>query len=213
MTTITTIISDFGGVLTTPLVNSFMSVQDRTGIPMEALGRALAAADEEQGAHPLFELECGRISEAAFLATLGEYLEPELGHRPELHNFREMYFDALDPNEELFARYRELHGQGYRLALLTNNVREWEPLWRSMLPIDEIFDTVVDSAFVGHRKPDPEIYAITTERLGNPDPAEVVFIDDFAHNIEAARKAGWNAIHFRDTAQVLTELERLLDSG
>ena len=45
-------------------------------------------------------------------------------------------------------------------------MREWEPLWRSKLPIDEVFDVVVDSAFVGTRKPEPEIYAITLERLG-----------------------------------------------
>lgn len=210
---ITTIISDFGGVLTTPLINSFMAVQDRTGIPMEALGKAMAAAHEEQGVHPLFELECGRVSEVAFLETLGDYLEPELGHRPELHNFKEMYFEALDPNEELFASYRELHAESYRMALLTNNVREWEPLWRAMLPIDEIFEIVVDSAFVGHRKPDREIYEITLERLGNPPPSDVVFIDDFEHNVEAARELGWNAIRFHETEQVLTDLGEMLGTG
>ena len=52
------------------------------------------------------------------------------------------------------------------MAILTNNVREWEPLWRAMLPVDEIFELVVDSAFVGMRKPDPRIYELTLERLG-----------------------------------------------
>ncbi len=61
---------------------------------------------------------------------------------------------------------RELGGGGRTMALLTNNVREWEPRWRAMLPVDEIFGTVVDSAFVGCRKPDPEIYGITLERIG-----------------------------------------------
>ena len=55
------------------------------------------------------------------------------------------------------------------MALLTNNVREWEPLWRSMLPVDEIFELVVDSAFVGMRKPEPEIYELTLERLRERD--------------------------------------------
>ena len=54
------------------------------------------------------------------------------------------------------------------MALLTNNVREWEPLWRAKLPdIDEIFEVIVDSAFVGMRKPDREIYTLTLERLGD----------------------------------------------
>ena len=54
-----------------------------------------------------------------------------------------------------------LRAAGYRMALLTNNVREWELRWRALAPIDEIFELVVDSAFVGVRKPDPEIYELT----------------------------------------------------
>ena len=38
-----------------------------------------------------------------------------------------------------------------------------------MLPVDEIFELVVDSAFVGIREPDPEIYELTVERLGATD--------------------------------------------
>ena len=54
-----------------------------------------------------------------------------------------------------------------RTALLTNNVRRQEPLWRAKLPeLDEIFELVVDSAFVGMRKPEPGIYELTVERLG-----------------------------------------------
>ena len=34
-----------------------------------------------------------------------------------------------------------------------------------MLPVDEIFELVVDSAFVGMRKPEPEIYRLTLGRL------------------------------------------------
>ena len=54
---------------------------------------------------------------------------------------------------------RGLRGRGVRTALLTNNVREWEPLWRAKLPeVDEFFELVVDSAFVGLRKPDHAIF-------------------------------------------------------
>ncbi len=38
------------------------------------------------------------------------------------------------------------------MGLLTNIVREWEPRWRAMLPVVELFDDVVDSARVGLRK-------------------------------------------------------------
>ena len=72
-----------------------------------------------------------------------------------MHGFKEIYFEALDPNEPMIELMRRLQSSGLRMALLTNNVREWEPLWRAMLPVDEIFELVVDSAFVGMRKPDP----------------------------------------------------------
>ena len=71
--------------------------------------------------------------------------------------------------------------------MLTNNVREWEPLWRSMLPVDEIFETVVDSAFVGCRKPESQIYELTLERIGMPAEA-CLFVDDVEVNCEGARR-------------------------
>ena len=94
------------------------------------------------------------------------------------------------------------------MALLTNNVREWEPLWRSMLPVDEIFELVVDSAFVGMRKPDAEIYELTLERLGGVAPAECLFVDDIEVNCDAARELGMSAVHFRDNEQAIPEIRR-----
>ena len=86
---------------------------------------------------------------------------------------------------------RELRDRGYRMAILTNNVREWEELWRAKLPVDEIFELVVDSAWVGMRKPDPAIYQLTIERLGGARRrSECLFVDDNELNVEAARELG-----------------------
>ena len=76
------------------------------------------------------------------------------------------------------------------MAILTNNVREWEELWRAKLPVDEIFELVVDSAWVGMRKPDPAIYQLTISGSGASSPHECLFVDDNEGNIEAARAAG-----------------------
>jgi putative hydrolase of the HAD superfamily len=209
------VISDFGGVLTTPLIQSFAAFQDQTGIAVEALGRAMQKAAERDGAHPLVELECGRITEPDFLDALAADLEPELGHRPELHRFREIYFDALDPNEPMIELMRDLRHSGYRTAMLTNNVREWEPLWRSMLPVDEIFELVVDSGFEGVRKPEPEIYERTVERLGGGiGMADCLFVDDTEINVVAARELGMYAVQFRTNDQALDEIRAALaDDG
>jgi putative hydrolase of the HAD superfamily len=204
------VVSDFGGVLTTPLLGAFERVQDGIDVPPEAYGEAMAHCLREDGVHPLFALERGEISEAEFLARLERGLAATRGIDVSLHGFGARLMDALAPNHELFDHYRALRrDRGIRFALCTNNVREWEPLWRSKLPVDELFEVVVDSAFVGTRKPEPEIYAITLERLGLPAGA-CAFVDDLEHNVAAAREAGMHGIVFRDTGQAITELRALL---
>ncbi|MEX2253551.1 MAG: HAD family phosphatase [Thermoleophilaceae bacterium] len=203
------VISDFGGVLTSPLIESFAAYQEHSGVTMEALGEAMERAREANGgAHPLFELEKGLITEAEFLRLL----EAELGDGIKLDRLRHVYFEHLQPNGEMIGHMRALRDRGLRMALLTNNVREWEPQWRSLLPdIDEIFELVVDSAFVGMRKPEPGIYELTLERLGGGlEPSECVFLDDIEVNCDAARDLGMRAVHFVDTEQALAELERAL---
>ena len=146
------VISDFGGVLTTPLLGSFTAVQDETGVTVESLGGAMQRIAERDGENPLHRLERGQITETDFLAAIGRELTPELGHG-QLHRFSEIYFDALDPNLPMIELMRGLSARGYRMALLTNDIREWEPLWRRMLPVEEIFEVIVDSAFVGFENP------------------------------------------------------------
>ena len=208
------VISDFGGVLTTPLLGSFAALQDETGIDAGALGRAMQRIAEREGEHPLFELERGRTSEADFLDALQRELASDLGHEPELHRFSEIYFDALEVNDSMIGLMRDARARGYRMALLTNNIREWEPLWRAMLPVDEIFEIVVDSAFVGMRKPEPEIYELTVERLGDGiGPADCLFVDDVEVNVDVARDLGMHAVHFQSNEQAIPEIEAALDGG
>jgi putative hydrolase of the HAD superfamily len=203
------VITDFGGVLTSPLLHSFAAFQDEVGVPLEALGRALQAVAERDGANPLFELETGRLSEVEFLARVGDALAEELGRPVEMHRFSEVYFAQLHPNAEMIDYMRSLRDRGVRLAMLTNNVREWEARWRAMLPVDELFEVVVDSAFVGMRKPDPAIYRLTTERLGVA-AGECVFVDDLEVNCEAARELGMATVLFADSAQAITAIDAAL---
>jgi putative hydrolase of the HAD superfamily len=204
------VISDFGGVLTSPLSDAFLAVQDGLAIPLDAYGKAMAAAAAESGGEiPLAALERGQLTEAEFLSQLERGLAGVLGRDVSLHGFGEQLLGAMRPNEELFGYYRGLRDRGVRMGMLTNNVREWEPLWRSMLPIDDVFETVVDSAFVGMRKPEPEIYELTLERLGLPAEA-CAFVDDLEINVDAARSLGMAGIVHRDTAATIAELDALL---
>jgi putative hydrolase of the HAD superfamily len=205
------VISDFGGVLTNHLIEAFAAFQDETGISTEQLGRGMQRVADRDGEYPLFRLERGEISEAAFLDDLCWGLEPELGHRPTLHRFREIYFDALHGNEPMLDLMRELRDGGFRMAILTNNVREWEELWRAKLPVDEIFELVIDSAWVGMRKPDPDIYRLTIDKLGDElQPHECLFVDDNELNVEAARELGLRAVRFVSNGQAITEIRTTL---
>ena len=206
------VISDFGGVLTSPLLDSFAAFQNSSGISMQALGEAMGSLWERDGAHPLFELETGRLSEREFLTRLGSELTARLGHPVEMHSFGTEYFQHLHPNEPVIDYMRSLRARGYRMAICTNNVREWEKLWRPMLPVDEIFEVVVDSGFVGMRKPEPEIYALTLERLG-VSPAEALFVDDIELNCDAARDLGIRSVWFRSNEQAIAEIEAALADG
>lgn len=213
MTRVEAVVSDFGGVLTTPLLDAFLGLQESHGIPPEAFGAALVrAAAANGGENPLFELETGKLTEARFIDLLGGALREELSRDVDLARFGETFFEHLHPNDELFAFMRDLHGRGYRMAILTNNVREWEPLWRSMLPVDEIFELVVDSGFEGVRKPDPRIYEVTLERLGVAAGA-TLFLDDMEVNCDAARTLGMQAVRFRSNAQAIAEIEQALTAS
>ena len=202
------VISDFGGVLTSPLLQSFAAYQEETGVDFRRFGEAMGRIMERTGKHPLFEIECGRITQEEFYAQI----EAELGDPAiSMAAFQDRYFANLHPNEPMIEFMRGLRGRGLRMALLTNNVREWEPLWRAKIPaIDEIFEVIVDSAFVGMRKPDPRIYELTLERLGDVAASECVFVDDLDVNCDAAAALGMRPVLFHDAGQAITAVEDIL---
>jgi putative hydrolase of the HAD superfamily len=203
------VVCDFGGVLTTSLEGSFQAFSDVSGIPLEAIADALAAIGERDGVHPLHELECGRVSEPDFMADVAATLSAALGRDVAMHDFTAHYFAGLAPNAPMIELMATLRDEGLRMALLTNNVREWEPHWRAMAPIDDLFELVVDSAYVGMRKPDREIYDLTVGRLGVP-AHECLFVDDLERNCDAAREAGMTAVVYRSPEQATAEIRAAL---
>jgi putative hydrolase of the HAD superfamily len=203
------VISDFGGVLTTPLAGSFQRFQERSGVSLEALGGAMVAIGAARGENPLYALETGRLTEADFLAALGAELTGALGRPISLDGFGTSFFADLQPNHALLRYLADLHGRGLRLGICTNNVREWSGHWQAMLPDPGIFTAIVDSSQVGARKPDPRIYELVLAEL-DVAAAEAVFIDDLEINCTAAARLGMRAVWFRDSDQAIAETEAAL---
>ena len=108
MSAVEAVITDFGGVLTTPLLDSFAAFQDSSGISLESLGKAMAAIAMQDGVNPLFELETGRMTEEVFLGRIAAQLTAERGERVELHGFGERYFANLHPNAKMIDYMRSL---------------------------------------------------------------------------------------------------------
>jgi len=75
---------------------------------------------------------------------------------------------------------------------LTNLPAEKWPNLKAMYPPLARFDDVVVSGEEGVIKPDRRIFEITAERLPF-EPADVLFFDDRADNIDAARTFGFDA--------------------
>ena len=92
----------------------------------------------------------------------------------------------LQPNEPLLAYYRALRDErGLRLAILTNNVREWQTRGARGCKVDELFELVVDSGFEGTASRSRRSTRSTLERLGLPGEA-CAFVDDLEVNVTAA---------------------------
>jgi len=116
-----------------------------------------------------------------------------------------------EAREDLIALVRRIRSDGVRTALVTNNVREFGDGWRRLVPVDELFDVVVDSSAEGCRKPDPAIFELALTRVGGAAAGRAIFLDDFHGNVEAARALGIESILVDDDHRpALRSLERLL---
>jgi epoxide hydrolase-like predicted phosphatase len=116
----------------------------------------------------------------------------------------------LTVHDVVVDRVRSLRDEGYATALCTNNVREGSRSWRRRIPVDDLFDVVVDSSEVGLRKPDERIYRLTLDRLGVADAGRAVFLDDHPGNVAGAERAGLVGLLVEDPADAVAALDALL---
>jgi HAD superfamily hydrolase (TIGR01509 family) len=111
-------------------------------------------------------------------------------------------------NADLYDWFRALR-PARRTGILSNSFVGAREREHERYGFADIVDVLVYSHEVGLAKPDPAVFALTSERLGVP-PGDVVFLDDTPRMVEAARQAGWHAVEFQDTRQAIAEVEALL---
>ena len=156
-------------------------------------------------------------SESSHKATLGEISEtdhftnvltslgvPDYG----IEEFQEEFWGGDELDQDLVEFISSKKNQ-FRIGMLSNamsDIRKWLMNHYEFL---NFFEIVFFSAEQKMAKPDLEFYrAILKEFDVNPD--EVIFIDDFVENIDAAKSLGMFAVHYHSTKQAIFEINQIL---
>ena len=119
------------------------------------------------------------------------------------HRWDEMFSGPIAETE---AAIEALHAKGVPQYGLSNISHETLDSTLAMSPAFGRLAGVIASGLEGVMKPDPQIYRLTCERFGMA-PADILFVDDSARNIDAARAFGLHAHHFTDPGALRPTLE------
>jgi putative hydrolase of the HAD superfamily len=205
------VLFDFGGVFTPSPFDAAEALGKELGAAPGQLLEIVFGPYHEDTDHPWHRLERG---ETTLVEARDAILELGRAEGVDADPFR--LFARMAGGDgartPMVERARQLLAAGYRTALVTNNAHEFRDGWRRLVPADELFQVIVDSSEVGVRKPDARIFELTLERLGGIEPAEALFLDDAASNVEAAERLGIRSVLVRpDLEDALATLDALLE--
>jgi putative hydrolase of the HAD superfamily len=201
---------DFGGVLSSSPFEAFARYETERGLPAGFLRRVNATNPDDNA---WARLERNEVGLDAF-AELFTAESAALGHAVDGHDVLALLGGELRP--AMLDAVRTCRAAGLRTALLTNNVVTMpgegggdDEGWRRTVPLDELFDVVVESSKERVRKSDPAAYELVLERLGVAAD-EVVFLDDLGVNLKPARAMGMTTIKVSDPDEALARLSAIL---
>lgn len=207
------VLFDFGGVFTDSPFEAVRAMGAEMGAPIDEVLDIVFGSYDDDTDHVWHRCERGELD---LDTTRRSITEAGRERGLEIDLFEMLKYMASDggPRTAVIERTRRLRAEGYGTALVTNNVVEFREFWRQMVPLDELFDVVIDSSEVGVRKPDRRIYELALRELGAVDPTRSVFLDDYPGNVDAARRLGMHGIVVEtDPTGALVELDRLLAGG
>lgn len=196
------VVFDFGGVLFHWKPSEFMArlVPERAGTP-EAL-RALVAEFFQGYGGDWASFDRGTVEPG----PLAEAIARRTGLAvPRVREVIDGVALELQPVPGTVALLRRLHVAGHALYFLSNMPAPYARHLQANHEFLGLFRGGVYSSHVRLIKPEPAIFAHARQAFGI-EAARTLFIDDVAHNAEAARAAGWQAVHFENPVQCEREL-------
>ena len=204
------VLFDFGGVFTDSPFAAVEALGRELGLAARELLHIVFGPYDEDTDHPWHRLERGEVSLGDACSEIIE-ISARSGKEVDPLELLMKLGTGGGARDPLVLRTRTLRAEGYKTALVTNNVIEFREHWQRVLPLEELFDVVVDSSEVGMRKPNPAIFLHTLELLESVTPERAVFLDDYAGNIDAAARLGLQGVLVGpDIEQAILDLDTLL---
>ena len=202
------LVVDFGGVLTTSIVESFRAFCRREGIEEERLNDLLHASYRDGSEEsPVARVETGVVSTEEFEGLMAELLSEGLERPVPSRGLVARMLETVEPDPAMLQAVGRAREEGIRTGLLSN---AWSPRQYRIGGIDDgLFDAVVISNEVGMRKPSEAIFREAARRL-DMEPGACVFVDDIKANVEAAERVGMRGILHERPEETIPRLEELL---
>jgi len=148
------------------------------GVPFQA---AWLPAYQRVNAAAWRALEEGRVTSARLRVMRFEQLGAELGLALDPVEFSAVYLHQLSMQAHLMdgaLEVVEALRADHRIAIVTNGLSDVQRPRLARSPLADIVGPLVISEEVGAAKPDPAIFTIALERMGGPDPRDVLVIGD-----------------------------------
>jgi putative hydrolase of the HAD superfamily len=205
------VITDWGGVLTSPILTTVRAWIAADEIDWESYrtvmqGWVFEAYDSDGGTNPIHALERGECPVDEFERQLAARLLRTDGGAVAAEGLLQRMFAASERVPVMEDAIRALRESGLRTALLSNS---WGSGDYPREDFPSLFDAVVISGEVGMRKPEEEIFLHAAEMLGLA-PASCVFIDDLEANVAAAVACGMTGLVHEEPAATVAALQDLL---
>ncbi|GAA2777143.1 HAD-IA family hydrolase [Saccharopolyspora taberi] len=197
--------TDFGGVLTPPIRTTLEQFCRRIGVGPGEMLAAMREVGRQFGTDTMAPLDTPLVTEREWCRLVETALLDATGRPVDLSGFTAEWFRDRESNEPWAAELRRIRETGVLVGMLSNMPPGWDEHWRRMVPPEDLFDEVVLSFQVGHRKPERAMFDLAAERAG-VEPGRCLLVDDLPENCAAAVEAGWAAIHFSDTESAIAEL-------
>ena len=205
---VTTVLFDFGGVITASPFEAFEQYEAEVGIPSGSI-RKINSTNPNDNAWA--KMERSEVTLDEFSQLFEEEAEA-VGL--EISGERVLGCLSGDVRPQM-VRALEILRERVTLGCITNNMKSGHGSGMSrtaeqaavIANIMEMFEVVIESAKVGVRKPDPRIYEMACTEL-KVDPHSCAYLDDLGINCKPAAALGMTAIKGVDPEQALDDLEQ-----